>query len=232
MNINILLVEDNLKLVKYLKKMLTDEGYHVTTESQGDKAAYRIIREQPDLVILDIMLPGMNGEQICETVRDEYRGKILMLTALNTEQNEVTSLKLGADDYVTKPVKEEVLKARIAALLRRPNLIAESKKIQFDNLIIDLIKKNVSYSGKIIDLSPSEYELLTLLAKNADTVLSRDNIVHALRGREYDGVDRSIDLKISRLRKMLGDDIHNPYRIKTIYGKGYLFLSDSWKDKW
>ncbi len=231
MNINILLVEDNLKLVKYLKKMLTDEGYHVVTESRGDSAAYRIVREQPDLVILDIMLPGMNGEQICETVRDEYRGKILMLTALNTEQNEVTSLKLGADDYVTKPVKEEVLKARIAALLRRAKLIAEPKKIQFDHLIIELIKKNVSYSGKLIDLSPSEYELLTLLAKNADTVLSRDNIVYALRGREYDGVDRSIDLKISRLRKMLGDNVDNPYRIKTIYGKGYIFLSDAWNDK-
>lgn len=231
MNINILLVEDNSKLVKYLKKMLTDEGYHVATESRGDSAAYRIIREQPDLVILDIMLPGMNGEQICETVRDEYRGKILMLTALNSEQNEVTSLKLGADDYVTKPVKEEVLKARIAALLRRPKLTVEPQKIQFDNLIIDLIKRNVSYSGKLIDLSPTEYELLTLLAKNADTVLSRDNIVYALRGREYDGVDRSIDLKISKLRKMLGDNIENPYRIKTIYGKGYLLLSDSWKDK-
>ncbi|HHF7368442.1 TPA: response regulator [Legionella bozemanae] len=229
MNINILLVEDNLKLVKYLKKMLTDEGYHVATESRGDSAAYRIIREQPDLVILDIMLPGMNGEQVCETVRDVYRGKILMLTALNTEQNEVTSLKLGADDYVTKPVKEEVLKARITALLRRPNLIAEPKEIQFDNLAINLIKKSVSYCGKPIDLSPSEYELLALLAKNADTVLSRDNIDYALRGREYDGVDRSIDLKISRLRKILGDDLDNPYRIKTIYGKGYLFLSDSWK---
>jgi two-component system response regulator RstA len=232
MNINILLVEDNLKLVKYLKKMLTDEGYHLTTESRGDSAVYRIIREQPDLVILDIMLPGMNGEQICETVRDEYRGKILMLTALNTEQNEVTSLKIGADDYVTKPVKEEVLKARIGALLRRPNLGLAPKKIQFDNLIIDLIKKSVSYSGKLIALSPSEYELLTLLAKNADIVLSRDNIIYALRGREYDGVDRSIDLKISRLRKLLGDDIEDPYRIKTIYGKGYLFLSESWNDKW
>jgi DNA-binding response OmpR family regulator len=232
MNINILLVEDNLKLVKYLKKMLADEGYHVATESRGDSAAYRIIREQPDLVILDIMLPGMNGEQICQSVRDEYRGKILMLTALNTEQNEVVGFKLGADDYVTKPVKEEVLKARIVALLRRPNLVVEPKKIQFDNLVIDLIKKSVSYSGEFIDLSPSEYELLALLAKNADTVLSRDNIVYALRGREYDGVDRSIDLKISRLRKILGDNIDNPYRIKTIYGKGYLFLSDSWKDKW
>lgn len=126
MKANILLVEDNLKLVKYLK-MLTDEGYHVTTESRGDGAVYRIIREQPDLVILDIMLPGMNGEQICETVRDEYHGKILMLTALNTEQNEVTSLKLGADDYITKPSKEEVLKARIGALLRRPNAIVAPK---------------------------------------------------------------------------------------------------------
>ncbi|VEB32266.1 two component system DNA-binding response regulator [Legionella sainthelensi] len=228
MKANILLVEDNLKLVKYLKKMLTDEGYHVTTESRGDGAVYRIIREQPDLVILDIMLPGMNGEQICETVRDEYHGKILMLTALNTEQNEVTSLKLGADDYITKPSKEEVLKARIGALLRRPNAIVAPKKIQFDDLMIDLIKKSVSYSGKFIELSPSEYDLLILLAKNADTVLSRDNIAYALRGREYDGIDRSIE---SRLRKILGDNIDHPYRIKTIYGKGYLFLSESWKDK-
>jgi two-component system response regulator RstA len=231
MKIRILLVEDNLKLVKYLRRLLMGEGYQVTTESRGDSAVYRIVREQPDLVVLDIMLPGMNGEQICQTVRDEYRGKILMLTALSTELNEVNSLTFGADDYLTKPVKEEILKARVMALLRRPTLITDPKKIKFDNLIIDLVKKTVTYVGKAIDLNPSEYELLSLLAKNSDVVLSRDNICFALRGREYDGIDRSIDLKISKLRKIFGDNLDNPSKIKTIYGKGYLFLSDAWKDE-
>jgi DNA-binding response OmpR family regulator len=224
----ILLVEDNQKLAGFIKSSLTEAGYSVETETRGDKAAYRIIKETPDLVVLDIMLPEMDGKQICQTVRNEYTGKILMLTALKDIESEVNSLNLGADDYLTKPVAEAVLLAHIAALFRRPTLAEKFDHIQFGKLDIDLIQSNVSFLGKSVELSPSEFELLVLLAKNADHCLNRDNIMYALRGREYDGVDRSVDLRISHLRKKLGDNTQKPYKIKTMHGKGYMLISTAW----
>lgn len=227
---SILLVEDNQKLANYLKDILVRAGYQVELEIRGDKAAYRIVSEVPDLVVLDIMLPQMDGKQICQTVRNEYQGKILMLTALSDIESEVTSLNLGADDYLTKPVAEAVFIAHITALFRRPNLSEKINYIQFDTLRINLINKTVTLSGQEIQLTPTEFELLALLAKNADCNLNRDNIMYALRGREYDGVDRSIDLRISHLRKKLADNVQNPYRIITNYGKGYTLVSTAWKN--
>ena len=225
---SILLVEDNQKLANFLKNCLLQVGYEVEVEGRGDKAAYRIIKETPDLVVLDIMLPEMDGKQICHTVRNEYRGKILMLTALNDIDSEVSSLNFGADDYLTKPVAEAVLIAHIAALFRRPNLSEPIDHIKYGELQINLIKKIVYLSGNEIELKPTDFELLLLLAKNADYTLNRDNIMYALRGREYDGVDRSIDLRISHLRKMLGDNAQKPYKIKSVHGKGYIFISSAW----
>lgn len=229
MSQSILLVEDNVKLAKLLEQCLVHNGYTVNRETQGDKAIYRILREQPDLVILDIMLPTMNGKQICETVRNEYRGKILMLTALDDIQSEVDSLNLGADGYLTKPVAEPLLLAHITALLRRPNLPRTIEQIQFDSLEINFVTRQVSLLGLAINLSPAEFEIFSLLVINHDFTLSRDNIMQILRGREYDGVDRTIDIRISQLRKKLGDNINKPYRIKTIHGKGYMFISSAWK---
>lgn len=227
----ILLVEDNQKLANFIKNSLIEAGYLVDTETRGDKAAHRIIKETPDLVILDIMLPEMDGKQICQTIRNNYTGKILMLTALKDVDSEVASLNLGADDYLTKPVEEAVLLAHIAALFRRPKWIEKIDHIQYGELNINLIEASVLLSKKIIVLSPSEFELLALLAKNADHCLNRDNITYALHGREYDGIDRSIDLRISHLRKKLGDDTQKPYKIKTIHGKGYVLISTAWKIK-
>ena len=225
---SILLVEDNEKLAKFIKISLIEAGFDVDTESRGDKAAYRIVKESPDLVVLDIMLPEMNGKQICQTVRNEYTGKILMLTALKDLDSEVASLNLGADDYLTKPVAEAKLIAHINALFRRPSLIEKIDHIKFGSLAIDLIQCKASLSGSSIDLSPSEFELLALLSKNADQCLNRDNITYALRGREYDGIDRSIDVRISQLRKKLGDNTQKPCKIKTIHGKGYCLISTAW----
>lgn len=228
-NKSILLVEDNMKLANYLKESLEDAGYDVSMETRGDKAVYRIIREQPDLVVLDIMLPGMNGDQICHTIRDDYLGKILMLTAINDIESEVSSLNLGADDYLTKPVADELLKARIEALLRRPNLVNNQNQYQFGNFSINLGSKSVYLFDEEIAISTSDFEVLALLVKNHDQLLSRNSIMYALYGREYDGVDRNIDLKISRLRKALNDNGKKPYRIKTIHKKGYVFVSEAWK---
>ena len=231
MSTSILIVEDNAKLANYLKNSLTDAGYDVTTESRGDNAVFNILQKKPDLLILDIMLPGMNGREICQTVRADYRGKILMLTALDDTQNEVSSLNLGADDYVTKPVSSEVLHARVAALLRRPAMLKPSTHITIGKLAIDLAANTVTLDGHIIELKPNEYELLALLAKNPDSTFSRDNIMRALRGIDYDGVDRSIDLRVSYLRKKLGDNVDKPFRIKTIRSKGYVLLSDAWGER-
>lgn len=226
---SILLVEDHAKLASFLRNNLVDAGYAVAIECRGDKAVYRIIQETPDLVILDVMLPGMNGRQICHTVRHEYKGKIMMLTALNDITSEINSLNLGADDYLTKPIDSMLLLARIAALLRRPTSLEISNHLHFGVLHIDFIKHEVSLANKLIELSPSEFELLALLAKNADSCLSRDNIAYVLRGREYDGIDRSIDLRISYLRKKLCDDTQKPYKIKTIHSKGYMFMASAWE---
>lgn len=227
----ILVVEDNPKLAGFLRNSLVEAGYEVDTEGRGDKAVYRIIKEKPNLVVLDVMLPELDGKQICQTVRNEYTGKIIMLTALKDIDTEVSSLNLGADNYLTKPVEEEVLLAHIAALFRRPKLTEKIDRIQFGELDINLVQASVSLSGKHIDLSPSEFELLALLAKNADHCLNRDNIMYVLRGREYDGIDRSIDLRISHLRKKLGDDTKKPYKIKTIHNKGYVLISTAWDGK-
>lgn len=224
-------MEDNQKLADFIKNSLLEAGYDVATEARGDKAAFRIMKEAPDLVVLDIMLPEMDGRQICQTVRNEYTGKILMLTALTDIESEVDSLNLGADDYLTKPVAEAVLLAHITALFRRPTLAEKIDYVQFGELNIDLIQNRVFLSKKSIELSPSEFELLALLAKNADHCLNRDNIMYALRGREYDGIDRSIDLRISYLRKKLGDNTQKPYKIKTMHGKGYKLISTAWDRK-
>ena len=225
---SILLVEDNQKLADFLKNSLVEAGYEVEIEGRGDKAAYRIVNEAPDLVVLDIMPPEMDGKQICHTVRNDYRGKILMLTALNDIESEVSSLNCGADDYLTKPVAEAVLIAHVAALFRRPNLSEPIDHIKYCELQIDLIKKIVYLREKEIELKPTDFELLLLLAKNADYTLNRDNIMYALRGREYDGVDLSIDLRISHLRKILEDNAQKPFRIKSVHGKGYVLISDAW----
>lgn len=224
-DVSILLVEDNKKLSAYLKDCLEEEGYKVSIEPRGDKAAYRIIREQPSLVILDIMLPGMDGTQICHTIRQSYRGKILMLTAINDLQSEVDSLNLGADDYLNKPVSEERLNARIKALLRRPNLLNEKVVFTFGSLTINVSEHSIILAKKNISVSSSDFELLALLVKNEGTPLSRDTICYVLMGREYDGVDRGIDLKVSRLRKALGEKD----AIKTIHGKGYVFIGSIWQ---
>ena len=138
--VKILVIEDNQKLATYIKNYLEEKGYKVGVESHGDKAAFRILRENPDLVVLDIMLPGMDGRQICQTVRNDYRGKILMLTALNEISDEVSGLNIGADDYMSKPIKPELLTARIEVLLRRQTHEAPQTVLEFGQLQIDLIK--------------------------------------------------------------------------------------------
>jgi DNA-binding response OmpR family regulator len=225
----ILVVEDDKKLRNLISEYLTNHGFSVQSEARGDKAVYLILHEPFSLVILDINLPELDGLSICKLIRKDYAGFILMLTARESDDDHVQGLEFGADDYVNKPIQPKVLLARINALLRRGKPKKSSmNKIVYGKLTIDLEKREVIFNNVFIDLKPREYDLLALLAINAGTSLTRDNITHALRGIDYDGTDRTIDLRISYLRNKLGDNIQSPYRIKTIRGKGYVLQPDAW----
>lgn len=233
---NILIVEDDERLANLTKDYLENNGLQVSIEGDGAKAIDRIINEQPDLVVLDLMLPGEDGIAVCRLVRPKYKGPILMLTARTDDLDQVLGLEMGADDYVAKPVRPRVLLARIQALLRRTqqpsaNTTPESSneqqtRLEFGELVIDSAMREAWLADVSIDLTSAEFDLLWLLASNAGTVLSREEIFTALRGIEYDGQDRSIDVRVSRIRPKVGDDPMHPRRIKTVRSKGYLFVKD------
>lgn len=228
---HIILVEDDISLAEWFSDYLGDQGYLVTLVTRGDYAIEMIREDKPDLVVLDIMLPVKDGFDVCKAVRNFYHGPILMMTARDQETDEVLGLELGADDYLTKPVRPRVLLSRIKALLRRtaPVLAVQSENcLSFGNFFIDSHSRTTTLAGVNIAVSSNEFDVLWLLAKNAGKVLSRQDLVSQLRGIEYDGFDRSMDIIVSRIRKKLGDDASNPYRIKTIWGKGYLFAENAW----
>jgi two-component system response regulator RstA len=231
----VLLVEDDEKLANLMKDYLLSKAeFSISIEPRGDRAVERILEECPDLVVLDIMLPGMDGLTICRTVRPRYGGPILMLTALSDEVDEVVGLEIGADDYLAKPVSPRLLLARIKTLLRRAkkqdsekqttpaSLAKRQKRIAVGNLVVDRTTRQVTLAQREVRLTTAEFDLLFLLAAHAGDVLTREQISVALRGIEWDGLDRSIDLRIVRLRKKLGDDAKQPTLIKSVRGAGYL----------
>ncbi|WWL44909.1 response regulator [Pseudomonas parakoreensis] len=229
----VLIVEDDQRLAELTREYLQANGLRVEIEGNGAQAAARIIKEQPDLVILDLMLPGEDGLSICRKVRDRYDGPILMLTARTDDADQIQGLDLGADDYVCKPVRPRLLLARIQALLRRSDSaepVAESRRLQFGPLVVDNALREAWLSDSGIELTSAEFDLLWLLVSNAGRILSREEIFTALRGIGYDGQDRSIDVRISRIRPKIGDDPDHPRLIKTIRSKGYLFVPEACVD--
>lgn len=235
--IRILLVEDDARLSVLIQEYLQQQAIGVSIEHKGNLACQRIISECPDLVILDLMLPGMDGLEICRTIRPQYRGPILMLTAKDEDIDQVVGLEMGADDYVTKPVQPRVLLARIRALLRRfpqhcHNTVqggGDNNEVRFGRFRISAAARDAWLDDEVLELTTNEFELLWLLTIHAGEVLTRDTILDRLRGIGYDGLNRSVDIRISRLRKKLGDDTNHPFRIKTIRGKGYLFVKEAWE---
>ncbi|MDO6682542.1 MULTISPECIES: response regulator [unclassified Oceanobacter] len=230
----ILIVEDDERLAALTKDYLESNGLVVAIEGDGSRAIERIKTEQPDLVVLDLMLPGEDGLAVCRLVRPHYRGPILMLTARTEDLDQVLGLEMGADDYVAKPVRPRVLLARIRALLRRVRHLEETvtdtpnqeNRLTFGNLVVDSAMREAWLEGRSIDLTSAEFDLLWLLCNSAGRVLTREEIFHQLRGIEYDGQDRSIDVRVSRIRPKVGDDPVNPRRIKTVRSKGYLFVKE------
>ena len=229
----ILIVEDDQRLAQLTREYLEGNGLRVAIEADGACAAARILAEQPDLVILDLMLPGEDGLSICRKVRAGYKGPILMLTARTDDMDQVLGLEMGADDYVCKPVRPRVLLARIRALLRRREGAegerdeGQPRRLQFGPLAIDSAMREAWLGEQGIELTSAEFDLLWLLAVNAGRILSREEIFNALRGIEYDGQDRSIDVRISRIRPKIGDDPMHPRLIKTVCSKGYLFVAEA-----
>lgn len=234
----ILLVEDDQFLADLIQDYLEGKGYEVGIETRGDQAAHRICNEKPDLLILDLMLPGQDGLKICQAVRPAYNGLILILTASEDDMDQVAGLEIGADDYVKKPVEPRVLLARIRALLRRfgkrdSTVYADvgeapEEDLQLGCLLICRASHTVFLDGCEVGLTTTEYDLLCLLVRNAGIVLDRNRIFLEVRGIEYDGLDRSIDISILRLRKKLEKDPSEPRRIKTIWRHGYLLVKDAW----
>ncbi|MGM0571869.1 response regulator [Marinobacter sp.] len=235
----ILIVEDDERLADLTREYLESNGLVVSHEGHGGNAVERIRNERPDLVVLDLMLPGEDGLSICRRVRPFYDGPIIMLTARSDDLDQVLGLEMGADDYVGKPVKPRVLLARIRALLRRASPAGtegeavatgsedEPVRLQFNDLVVDRSMREAWLNNESIDLTSAEFDLLWLLARSAGRVLSREEIFTALRGIEYDGQDRSIDVRVSRIRPKIGDDPVHPRRIKTVRSKGYLFVKEA-----
>lgn len=233
---SIVFVEDDFELAELIGDYLQSQQFQVTHIARGDEAIEKILALQPDLVMLDIMLPGKDGLTICRELRPLYAGPIIMLTSLNNDMNQILGFELGANDYVLKTTPPSVLLARIRAHLRDvPNKATNFNKQQdamldFGSLQIDSINRSVHFQNKNITLSTADFDLLWLLASHAGQVLSRDDLLFSLRGVHYDGLDRSVDVAISRLRKKLDDDPADPRRIKTIRHKGYLFAADAWEE--
>lgn len=227
---NILIVEDDQRLAELTREYLESNGLQVAIEAGGANAAERIIKERPDLVVLDLMLPGEDGLSICRKVRDRYDGPILMLTARADDLDQVLGLETGADDYVCKPVRPRLLLARIRALLRRREPVEApsiAKRLEYGPLVVDSALREAWLRGELIELTGAEFDLLWLLTSNPGRIMSREEIFAELRGIEYDGQDRSIDVRISRIRPRIGDDPEHPRLIKTVRGKGYLFVSEA-----
>lgn len=219
----LLLVEDDLRLAGAIREFLEKRGYAVVTEHRGDRALDAIAAHDPDLVILDLMLPGKDGLTICREARITYHRPILILTARGAELDEVLGLEVGADDYLAKPLRPEVLLARIRALLRRSQRSRpdEPKRIEVGPLVITASARTVEVAGTPVELTTAEFDLLWCLAVHAGRALTREELSRYTRGISHDGIDRTIDLRISSLRAKLGDDGKRPALIKSIRGVGY-----------
>jgi len=220
----ILIIDDDEKLNRLLTDYLSKMGFTVLTATLPSAGLEKLEEETPDLVILDVMLPEMDGFEVCRTIRQSSSVPVVMLTASGEVMDRVVGLEIGADDYLPKPFEPRELVARIQAILRRTQTKSKSGIKTIGALCIDFHKYEVRVDDKLVHLTLNEFECLVLLVKNKGKVLNRDQIIEELRGIEWDAFNRSVDITMSRLRQKLGDDPKNPRFIKTIWGTGYLLI--------
>jgi len=223
----VLVVDDDAKTVELVKLYLDRDGYKVLTAYDGIEAL-RLAREShPDLIVLDLMLPGIDGLEVCRTLRAESDVPIIMLTARTTEQDRLTGLGLGADDYVTKPFSPRELAARVRVVLRRlPGEILQRGpvEIRHGDLTVNFRKYEASFADRPLNLTPIEFKLLGVLVKEPGRVFSRAQLIEKALGYDFEGFDRTIDVHIRNLRRKLEPDPNYPRYIKTVYGVGYKFV--------
>lgn len=225
----VVVVEDDTEISRLTLLLLESEGFSCEAVFRGDDAVDVIRDRNPDIVILDIMLPGLSGIDVCARIREFYSGAVLMLTGRDDDISELASFKQGADDYVVKPIKPHLLLARMTALLKRTRqpLTSDSGPLVVGDLSIDPATRSLHMAGVSVSLTSAEFDVLELLAKQAGEIVSRESCCEQLRGLSYDGVDRSIDMRISSLRKKLGDNGRGEQRILTVRGRGYMLVKAS-----
>jgi len=226
MESTILIIDDDEKLNRLLTDFLGEFGFKTLTAIHPKDGLKKLSRKSPDLVILDVMLPGMDGFEVCKTIRQHSLVPIIMLTARGELMDKVVGLELGADDYLPKPFEPRELVARIHSVLRRAKKIDKTRPQSFDRLEIDFPRQLVKLDGNIVDLTTNEFAALALLAGNPGKVFNRDEILQELRGIDCDAFNRSVDITMSRLRQKLNDDPKNPAFIKTVWGTGYVFVGE------
>lgn len=223
----ILVVDDEQKIVEVVKSYLQNEGYAVCEAYSGRDALNIFDKENPSLVVLDLMLPDIQGEEVCKTIRKKSRVPIIMLTAKVEEEDLLKGLDIGADDYMTKPFSPRELVARVIALFRRTSdeAIPLSNIISFNGneLVIDSLRHEVRKSGELVNLTPKEYGILMTMVKYPTKVFTRDELICMALGEDYDGFDRTIDTHVKNLRQKLEADVRNPKYILTVHGVGYRF---------
>ena len=224
MSNQILIIDDDAELCELLSDFLQLEGFSVDAIHDGRQALDSVSRQPPDVIVLDIMLPGMQGLEVLRKLRQSSRLPVIMLTARGEVMDRVVGLEIGADDYLPKPFEPRELVARIQSILRRVQAKRSSGVKKIGGLSIDFHKLEVTVDEKPAGLTSSEFECLALLVKNSGKVLNRDQIIEQLHGIEWDAFNRSVDITMSRVRQKLGDDPKNPRFIKTIWGTGYLFI--------
>jgi len=221
----ILVVDDDKNICELLRLYLEKEGYSVTLSHDGEEALVKFGAWNPDMILLDIMLPGLDGWQVCREVRKKSNVPIIMLTAKGETFDKVLGLELGADDYVTKPFETKEVIARIKAVLRRMSQTAkteEVKEVTYDKLTVNMTRYELKVNGKVVDTPPKELELLFHLASNPNRVYTRDQLLDEVWGFEYYGDSRTIDVHVKRLREKL-EDVSDQWSLKTVWGVGYKF---------
>lgn len=231
MNKTILIIDDDKKLNNLLSDYFSKFGFKVTTVTHPDEGLKILKRELPDIIILDIMLPKMDGFEVCKEIRKEYSIPIIMLTARGEVTDRIVGLELGADDYLPKPFEPRELVARIQSVLRRSSEDLKSGIIKFGRLVVDIEKHSVLLDGENVDLTTMEFEILSLFIRNPGKVFTRDHLMDRIRGIEWEAFDRSIDVLISRLRQKLNEHPKKPSFIKTIWGTGYKFIGEELEDE-
>ena len=230
MNPTILIIDDDKKLNQLLKGFLSDFGFSVLAATHPEKGLKTLKQKSPELVILDVMLPGMDGFEVCKKIRQQSSVPIIMLTARGELMDKVVGLELGADDYLPKPFEPRELVARIHSVLRRSKKIDETMPQVFGRLEIDFSRQLAVLDGRDVELTTNEFAALALLAATPGKVFDRDQILQELRGIDCEAFNRSVDITMSRLRQKLNDNPKNPVFIKTVWGTGYAFIGETSQD--